>query len=151
MIQFMHGNLFDTRADILVNPVNCDGVMGKGIALEFKRRWPEMFQEYRVECVQKRLRIGTDFTWTVVDGSGMIINIPTKRHWKDPSMYEDLAVSLGVLRVRIVGLGKRWSVAMPALGCGNGGLNWTFVKPMVVDALGSLPNTIYVFEPEERR
>jgi O-acetyl-ADP-ribose deacetylase (regulator of RNase III) len=147
MIQFMHGNLFDSGADILVNPVNCVGVMGKGIALEFKNRWPEMFFAYRVECATKRLRIGTDFTWSAVDGSGTIINIPTKRHWKDQSTYEDLEVSLVVLRARIVGLGKRWSVAIPALGCCNGGLDWARVKPMVVDVLGSLPNTIYVFEP----
>jgi O-acetyl-ADP-ribose deacetylase (regulator of RNase III) len=146
MIQFVHANLFTLNADILVNPVNCVGVMGKGIALEFKKRWPERFYAYRVECTTKRLRIGTDFTWSAVNG-GTIINIPTKRHWRDASEYDIVEVGLSVLRVRIKALGKRWSVAMPALGCGNGGLDWGRVKPMIEWSLGDLPNTIYVCEP----
>ena len=149
MIQFMHGNLFDSGADILVNTVNCVGVMGKGVALEFKRRWPEMFAAYKYACVRGAVSPGRLHIW---NGDAWIINLPTKRHWRDNSRYDDVAAGLNALREYLIGVGhphtstRSATVAMPPPGCGNGGLDWARVKPMVVDALGSLPNTIYVFE-----
>jgi O-acetyl-ADP-ribose deacetylase (regulator of RNase III) len=149
MIQFIHGNLFDTRADILINPVNCVGVMGNGIALEFKRRYPAMFDDYREACLRGNVRPGELHVWrTRLD---WIVNLPTKRNWIDPSRYEDVELGLDALWLYLRQFPYPSSVALPALGCGNGGLDWARVKPMVVDALGSLPNTIYVFEPEEKR
>jgi O-acetyl-ADP-ribose deacetylase (regulator of RNase III) len=147
MIQFMRGNLFDSKADILVNPVNCVGVMGKGIALEFKRRWPEMFQAYRTSCSQGRVRPGKVHIWC---RAAWIVNLPTKEDWREPSKYEYVRASLIALREYADTLPSATAIAMPALGCGNGGLDWTRVKPMVVDTLGSLQNTIYVFEPEKK-
>jgi O-acetyl-ADP-ribose deacetylase (regulator of RNase III) len=148
MIQFMHGNMFDVRADILVNPVNCVGVMGKGLALEFKRRWPEMFQAYRTACSQGRIRPGKVHVWC---RDAWIVNVPTKNDWREPSKYEYVRAGLMALREYVDTLSYAPSIAVPALGCGNGGLDWMCVKPMMADTLGSLPNTIYVFEPEERR
>lgn len=144
MIQFMHANLFDLRADVLVNPVNCVGVMGKGVALEFKRRYPEMFDDYREACKRGEVRPGKLHVWS---GMACVVNVPTKRHWKDKSTYEDVQLGLNALNLQIIGFGKRWTVAMPALGCGNGGLEWARVKPLIETTLGQLPNTIYVCEP----
>lgn len=144
-IQFTRGNLFDSGADILVNTVNCVGVMGKGIALEFKRRYPSMFDDYREACLREKVRPGELYVWrTKLD---WVANVPTKRHWRDPSRYEDIDLGLLALGWYLRGLPHPWSVAIPALGCGNGGLDWAHVKPMMVDTLRSLPNTIYVFEP----
>lgn len=148
MIQFIRGNLFDVQADILVNPVNCVGVMGKGIALEFKKRWPEMYEDYVLACRNNEVRVGELHVWRTK--SNWIVNFPTKRHWRDCSRYEDLELGLYGLWWYLHMMSHPWSVAVPALGCGNGGLDWVRVKPMVVDALGSLPNTIYVFEPEDK-
>lgn len=144
MIQFMRGNLFDVRADILVNTVNCVGVMGKGVALEFKNRYPAMFFAYRAACARGDLRIGTIHVW---HRDVWIINLPTKKDWRNTSEYECIEAGLIALRNYLREQSRAYSVAMPPPGCGNGGLDWARVKPMIEKTLGSLPNTIYVFEP----
>lgn len=148
MIHFTSGNMFDYPADILCNTVNCVGVMGKGVALEFKKRYPAMFRVYRQVCRRGDLSPGGLFPWKTPDGR-LVINFATKDHWRDPSRYSYIRDGLNLLRqLLLVHRGKR--VHIPALGCGNGGLDWNEVRPMIQNALEDVDAEIWVFEPEPR-
>ncbi len=121
-VRFTDGDIFTTPADIRVNTVNCVGVMGAGVALACKRRFPEMFREYRQQCRLSLVRPGRLHVWK--SGSGdWIINFPTKRHWRDDSRYVDIEAGLVALRDYLSRQG-RVRVALPALGCGHGRLDW---------------------------
>ncbi len=143
-----HGNILDADAEALVNTVNTVGVMGKGIALMFKKAYPKNFKAYQKACKAKRLKVGSMF----VTESGMynpkwIVNFPTKEHWRGHTKIEWVIDGLKDLRDFIRANDVK-SIAIPPLGCGNGGLNWADVKPHIVSALGDLSGVdIVIYEP----
>lgn len=141
--------MFDAPADIRVNTVNCVGVMGAGVALAFKQRYPDMFKEYQRDCKDGRVKPGTMHIWKSLGGD-WIINFPTKRDWREPSRYEDIADGLADLRSYLDGLGHV-TVALPALGCGHGGLDWNRVSEMIRDKLEGVDAHVLVFEPAASR
>jgi O-acetyl-ADP-ribose deacetylase (regulator of RNase III) len=148
MLIFTTGDMFECDIKILVNPVNCVGVMGKGLALTFKSRYPTMFTQYKNTCLRKELIPGKLHIWT--DNSGIqIINFPTKIHWRDPSQYSYIESGLIALRNFLIQL-EPTSIAIPPLGCGLGGLKWDKVKQMLVthlEASDMKKHQIYVFTP----
>lgn len=149
MIEFVQGDIFDSPVDIRVNTVNCVGVMGAGVALAFKRRYPEMFKDYKRDCRSGLVRPGRMHVWKSLEGV-WIINFPTKRDWKEPSRYEDIDAGLDDLRQYLDSVGPV-TVALPALGCGNGGLDWARVSGMIREKLDGLNAHVYVFEPSASR
>jgi O-acetyl-ADP-ribose deacetylase (regulator of RNase III) len=145
----VQGNLIECNAEALVNTVNCVGVMGKGIALQFKRAYPENFKAYARACKDGKIEPGCMFTYETgnLRNPKFIINFPTKRHWKGKSKIEDIKVGLSALISEINKLRIR-SIAVPPLGCGNGGLNWNEVRPLIESAFNSLPDVeIHLYEP----
>jgi O-acetyl-ADP-ribose deacetylase (regulator of RNase III) len=149
MIQIARGNLLNAEVDALVNTVNCDGYMGKGIALQFKQAFPGNFKAYEAACQQGDMVPGRMF---IHDNGGLvnprwIINFPTKRHWRNKSRLEDIASGLKALVADVQRLGIR-SIAVPPLGCGLGGLNWADVGPMIEQAFASLTDVaVHLYEP----
>ncbi|WAL65979.1 macro domain-containing protein [Amycolatopsis cynarae] len=143
------GDLLESKADALVNAVNTVGVMGKGIALQFKRAFPENFREYAVACEQGQVRLGEMFVHATAadDNPRYVINFPTKNHWRSKSRLADIQAGLEDLRRVVRELGLR-SVAVPPLGCGNGGLDWDVVGPLVERELGGLAGVeVFVYVP----
>ena len=137
--------MFSVKADIKICTVNCVGVMGAGIALAFKRRYPKMFQDYRKACLAGQLTPGTLHFWQ--EGTETIINFPTKNDWKNPSEYEWIEMGLQSLALYLKRKSKA-KVVIPALGCGLGGLEWKIVREMIKTHLEPLRElTIYVFNP----
>lgn len=149
MLEFVQGDMFDFPADIRVNTVNCVGVMGAGVALAFKQRYPEMFRDYERDCKDGRVKPGTIQVWKSLSGD-WIVNFPTKRDWRDPSRYEDIDAGLDDLRHYLDGLGPV-TIALPALGCGHGGLDWARVSNMIRNKLAGADAHILVFEPAASR
>lgn len=141
--------MFEVPADIRVNTVNCVGVMGAGVALAFKQRYPEMFKEYQRACKDGWVRPGRMHVWKSLEGD-WIVNFPTKRDWRDPSRYEDIDAGLDDLRAYLDGVGPV-TVAMPALGCGHGGLDWGRVSGMIQNKLGDVDARVLVFPPSASR
>lgn len=146
MIHVVNGDLFDVPADIRVNAVNCVGVMGAGIALTFKKRYPEMFRAYQATCEAGALGIGQLHVWKT--NAAWIINFPTKQHWRHQSTYTDIAKGLIALHDYLAKQGDVL-VTIPALGCGKGGLTWPSVSEMMKRALQDLPAEIMIFEPDD--
>jgi O-acetyl-ADP-ribose deacetylase (regulator of RNase III) len=149
MIEIVRGNLLAAEVDVLVNTVNTMGVMGKGVALQFKKAFPENFEAYKRACDNKEIRIGQVFVFDVnmLHGPRFIINFPTKRHWKDRSRLKDIEAGLQSLVVEIRKLGIR-SLAVPPLGCGLGGLDWADVRPRIEQAFAALPDVrVLLYEP----
>ena len=145
MIKYIKGDLFSSPAQVLVNTVNLDGVMGKGIALKFKQLYPDMFKSYQHFCENEMLQIGK--LWLYKSENKWILNFPTKIHWRNPSKMEYIEKGLQ----KFVATYKEkniTSIAFPKLGCGNGGLDWKDVKPMMDRYLKNLPIDIYVYEDE---
>ncbi len=152
MIRFAQGNLLEADVDAVVNTVNTVGVMGKGIALMFKERFPENFKAYQAASKRGEVVTGQMFVTETTELSGprWIINFPTKRHWRQPSRLEWIAEGLEGLREVIRTKGIR-SIAVPPLGSGNGGLDWNSVRPLIEQALGELADLeVVVFEPTAR-
>jgi O-acetyl-ADP-ribose deacetylase (regulator of RNase III) len=149
MIEFTKGDLLDDPAQAIVNTVNCVGVMGRGIALQFKKKFPENFKAYAAACEQRQIRTGSMFVVRNPDmfGPEYIINFPTKRHWRAKSNPQDVEDGLADL-VRVLKENDIQSVAIPPLGCGLGGLSWPEVKQMIATKLSELPDvSIRVYEP----
>jgi len=149
MLEFKRGNLLEEKTEALVNTINNVGVMGKGIALQFKQAYPENFRQYEKACRAGEVQPGQMLT--VPTGSlfnpRYIINFPTKRHWKSNSKIEDIKSGLVALVAEVKKLGIT-SIAIPPLGCGNGGLNWLEVKPLIESAFAQLPDVqVMIFEP----
>lgn len=151
MIEFSQGNLLEAKTEALVNTVNTVGIMGKGIALQFKQAFPENFRVYKQVCDSQQIQPGQMLT--VATGQLLpkyIINFPTKRHWRGKSKIEYIELGLKALIEEIQKLAIN-SIAIPSLGCGNGGLDWTQVKPMIIGAFAELPYVrAIVFEPMNR-
>ncbi len=149
MLKISQGNIFTNDAEAIVNTVNCVGVMGKGIALQSKKAFPQNYDAYEKASKQGEMEPGKMFVFETKQliGPKYIINFPTKRHWRDRSRYEDIAVGLNALAKVIRELNLK-SVAIPPLGCGLGGLNWKRIRPMIQEALSVLPEvTVNLFEP----
>jgi len=139
------GDLFQARAQTLVNTVNCVGVMGKGLALEFKKRFPANFEDYAKRCEHKHVRLGEPYLFR--DPSRrLIVNFPTKDHWRSPAKLSDIERGLEYFTRHFAGWGIE-SIAFPALGCGNGGLEWSKVGPLMYGKLHQLPIEIEVYAP----
>ena len=133
MIHYVKGNLLESEADDLVNTVNTVGVMGKGIALQFREAFPENYRIYRKVCQNKELHVGEMLVTeegTLMQGVKTIVNFPTKTHWRYPSEYSYIDLGLKALRREIEVRGIR-SIAIPPLGSHNGGLDWLQVKQMI--------------------
>lgn len=149
MITFSKGDLLQSGAEAVINTVNCVGVMGKGIALQFKQAFPRNYDAYRRACDAGEVRLGEMF---VFDTGSMInprwiINFPTKGHWKAKSRLSDIETGLEDLKRVILENGIR-SIAVPPLGCGNGGLDWAEVEPVIRRALGDLDQVdVRLFAP----
>jgi O-acetyl-ADP-ribose deacetylase (regulator of RNase III) len=148
MIRFVQGNLFDSQAEALVNAVNTVGVMGRGVALEFKHRFPENYLAYRVACKREEIFVGKMFVFeTQLEHPCWIINFPTKQHWRNPSKFEFVRDGLEDF-VRVIEAHGIKSVALPALGCGTGGLDWSTVRALIEAALEPLHHVVFeIFEP----
>lgn len=149
MITYAQGNLLDADVDALVNTVNTVGVMGKGIALMFKEAFPENFNAYEAACKRKEVQVGHMFVTARRDlvGPKWIINFPTKKHWRQPSKLEWIEEGLKELR-RVIAEKQISSIAVPPLGSGNGGLDWSLVRPLIERELQALSDVrVVVFEP----
>lgn len=142
MITYVKGDIFSSPARILVNTVNTVGVMGKGVALEFKKRYPDMFYEYKKLCEEKKLDIGSLFLWK--KSEKWVLLFPTKKHWRNPSRLEYIEAGLKKFAQNWDKMGAE-SVAFPRLGCGNGALDWEDVKPLMERYLSRLPIQIYIY------
>lgn len=147
MVTYVSGDIFSSPAQVLTNPVNTVGVMGKGLALEFKNRFPGLFEDYSRRCGEGRVIHGQPYLWE--DDHHQVLNFPTKRDWRDPSRLEDINAGLTYLAGRYQELGIH-SIAMPALGSGLGGLNWSDVRQLIDRHLGALADLeVYVYEPAQ--
>jgi len=149
MIEHAKGNLLEADTEALVNTVNCVGRMGKGIALQFKQAYPDNFREYQRACRAREVRPGKMF---VHDTERMvnpryIINFPTKRHWRGKSQIPDIRAGLQGLIEEVRRRGIK-SIAVPPLGCGNGGLSWSTVRPLIIEAFQRVPDVrVVLFSP----
>lgn len=149
MLAFISGNIMTSGCEALVNTVNTVGVMGKGLALQFKKEFPHNFSIYQKACLEKQLRIGALLTVNDVSlhmGRRIIINFPTKTHWRLPAEYGYIQHGLNALKELIIVRDIK-SIAIPPLGCGNGGLNWRNVRPLICETLSALDIIIEVYEP----
>jgi O-acetyl-ADP-ribose deacetylase (regulator of RNase III)/uncharacterized protein YwgA len=145
MFRALIGDLFESRAQTLVNTVNCVGVMGKGVAEQFKLRFPGMFDDYKIRTERKAVRLGEPYLYRDQSGA-RIINFPTKDHWRSPSRLADIEQGLDYLAAHAA----EWevtSIALPPLGCGNGGLEWSEVGPLIYRKLHKLPIDVDVYAP----
>jgi len=148
-IKYKTGDIFMSEMEAVVNTVNCEGVAGRGVAFEFRRRYPENHKAYVAACQSNKLRPGTLFiTEPSISGQfRYIINFPTKDTWRRESKMEYVSSGLDALAKAIPAKGIR-SIAIPALGCGLGGLNWNVVKSLIVDKLKDIPAVIVeIYEP----
>ena len=148
MIVSRTGNLLDSDADALVNAVNTVGVMGKGIALMFKKAFPENYRAYKAACARGEVRTGRMFVTERASSPHWIINFPTKEHFRDPSRLDWIHSGLADLRQLLLAHPIP-SLALPRLGCGLGGLHWAEVKPLIEEALGDLEVEVQLYEPRE--
>ena len=142
MIRYIEGDIFKSPAQVIVNTVNTVGVMGKGIALEFKKRYPDMFQAYRDICDRRKLKTGSLMLYYEPDH--WVLLFPTKENWRNPSRMEYIEAGLAKFCRTYAEKGIT-SVAFPKLGCGNGELNWSDVQPVMEKYLKDLPIDIYIY------
>lgn len=149
MIQFTTGDILKCDVEAIVNTVNCVGVMGRGLALQFKKAFPQNFKAYAAACEGGEVCSGRMF---VFETGGLlhprfIVNFPTKRHWRDNSRMEDVETGLTALVETIHRYGIR-SIAIPPLGCGLGGLSWAEVRTRIEDAMRPLAEVrVVVLDP----
>jgi len=148
MISEIKGNLFNTTCKVIVNTVNCEGVMGKGVALEMKLRFPDMYQKYKEVCDQGLFKPGTLQLWK--NSKPWVLNFPTKISWKNPSEWEYLKLGLEKF-TKIYKEKEITSIAFPLLGASNGGLDPADVKKLMIQYLEQLSDIdieIYEFDPK---
>ncbi|KIR03770.1 hypothetical protein P261_02585 [Lachnospiraceae bacterium TWA4] len=140
------GNIFDSKCTTIVNTVNCVGVMGKGIALEFKKLYPQMYSDYVYKCSISEVKIGVPYVYEDEDTGIKILNFPTKDHWRSPSRLSYIidGIKLVCKNYKKYGIDK---IAFPPLGCGNGGLTWDIVGPIMYQKLVKLPIEVEIYAP----
>lgn len=149
MIQYITGNILDSNAQALVNTVNTIGVMGKGIALQFKKAYPNNYKAYKKASQSAEIAVGKMFITkdsNVSSGEKIIINFPTKTDWKKPSEYKYIEDGLEDL-IKVIKKNQIKSIAIPPLGAGNGGLKWEKVKRIIEEKLNNLNIQVYLYEP----
>jgi len=146
MIQIVKGNILETGAEAIVIPVNTVGAMGKGLALQAAKTWPDLQSVYIRALKYGYLSIGQVFTVHYPDVD--VILFPTKADWRQPSRLEYIQAGLPSLAGELRNL-QPHCAAVPALGCGLGGLDWSTVRPMIETAMGNLPMSIQLFAPQE--
>lgn len=151
MIEIGQGSILDAQVEAIVNPVNCVGVMGAGLALAIRQQWPRVYEDFRHATTNGLIRIGyIHSSSTGQDRPRLVMHLPTKLHWRDPSRLEWVEAGMRELVEKAAEMNLR-SVAIPALGCGLGGLRWAAVEPVIQDALGRASGTKWlVFPPQER-
>lgn len=152
MIKFKTGNILNSETEAIVNTVNLEGVMGKGIALEFKEIFPDNYKVYKEACKEGKLEIGKMLVTStnLLKNPNFIINFPTKKHWRYPSKIEYIKSGLEDLK-KVILKNDIKSISIPPLGCGNGKLNWYDVKPLIISTLNDLENIeINVYEPSDK-
>jgi O-acetyl-ADP-ribose deacetylase (regulator of RNase III) len=142
MLTYLKGDLLSSPAQVQVNTVNVVGVMGKGIALQFKNKYPEMFSAYQRMCENHILDTGKLYLWKSPEK--WVLLFPTKKHWRNPSKIEYIESGLKKFVDNYEQLGIE-SIAFPRLGCGNGNLDWAIVKPLMEKYLKPLPITVYIY------
>lgn len=148
-IKYVSGDIFDCEAEAIVNTINCVGVMGRGLALQFKNKYPENFQAYQQACKLGGVQTGKMFVFQNNQPSSprYIINFPTKEHWRNNSKIEYIETGLQDL-ISVIQQNHIQSIAIPPLGAGLGGLDWQLVKQKIEHSLSHLDNVdIYVYEP----
>ena len=149
MIKYITGNLLESEAEALVNTVNTVGVMGKGIALQFKKQFPHNAKVYRKACKDGSFQMGDLLAvedTSLLGGKKLIVNFPTKKHWRSPSEYA--YIEMGLLKlVELIKNHNIKSIAIPPLGAGNGGLDWSKVKKLLVKYLSNVESEIFIYEP----
>lgn len=143
-VTILNGDIFESGAQCLANPVNCVGTMGKGLAREFKDRYPEMFREYALDCKFRHYKLRQSYLWEN-DAGPDVMNIPTKNHWRDKSRVDTILASLRHARRQHADRYK--TVAIPALGCGYGGLYWEEMRIHLVMELSKWPCEVVLYEP----
>lgn len=142
MLSYLRGDLLSSPAQVQVNTVNVVGVMGKGIALQFKNKYPEMFKSYRQICEKHLFDVGNLYLWK--SSKKWVLLFPTKKHWRNPSKIEYIESGLKKFVENYERLGIE-SIAFPKLGCGNGNLDWNIVKPIMEKYLKPLPINVYIY------
>jgi len=145
MIAMLAGDILRSEAQTLVNPVNCAGAMGKGVALQFRRRFPLMYDDYRMRCARGLVRLGEPYLYRG-PLPPWIVNFPTKAHWRSRAQLASIRAGLEYLRLSY----QSWaitSLAVPALGCGEGGLHWSDVEPVLLHSLERFLIPIEVYLP----
>jgi O-acetyl-ADP-ribose deacetylase (regulator of RNase III) len=147
-IQYLKGDIFKSETQTIVNPVNCEGYMGKGLALAFKERYPNMFVVYQKECRTGELRFGKPTLYT--HSTPWILNFPTKNHWRDPSKLEYIEEGLQFVVANYKQSGIA-SIAFPKLGAGLGTLSWNEVGPLMVKYLSHLDIDVYIYITDSDR
>ncbi len=150
MIKLTQGNILKADAEALVNTVNCVGVMGKGIALQFKKAFPENFRAYEAACRHKEISPGRMFVFETgeIFNPRYIVNFPTKRHWRGRSRYEDIIAGTKALVEELRNRNIQ-SIAIPPPGCGLGGLNWNRVRAIIEEEFYTLPDVqVILYEPK---
>lgn len=146
LVTLTKGNVLESRAHAIVNTVNCVGIMGKGVALAFKRRYPEMYRDYVVRCDKDEVKIGRPYPYRAEDH--IVVNFPTKQHWRSVSRLSDIEEGLRYLRAHL----NEWgitSIALPPLGCGNGQLDWSVVGPTLHKYLSTFGIPVELYIPHE--
>ena len=141
------GDIFKSSCEVIANPINCVGVMGGGLALAFKKKFPKHFETYKKMCQNGEIKVGELY---VIDGDEKhkILLFPTKIHWRNPSLMEYIVDGLKYLAENYEKMDIK-SIAIPAIGCGLGGLNWEDVKEQITSVLSELDNKIEIeiYEP----
>lgn len=146
MIKIVKGSIFDSSLQTITNPINCVGVMGKGLALQFKKQYPEMYQDYTSRCKNKEVVVGEPYVFKYNLNHKNILLFPTKKHWIENSRIEYITSGLDYFLKRY----KKWgitSIAFPALGCGNGGLYWYDVESIMTSYLDKIDIPVEIYEP----
>ncbi len=146
LVKLTKGNVLRSQAQTIVNTVNCVGIMGKGVALAFKRKYPEMYRDYVARCDRGEVEVGKPYIYKVEDH--IVVNFPTKRHWRSVSRLSDIETGLWHLREHL----NEWgitSIALPPLGCGNGQLDWSVVGPTLHKHLSRFGIPVELYVPHE--
>ena len=152
MIEYKNGDILREDVEAIVNTVNCVGIMGRGLALQFKNKFPQNLKEYQLACTNKEVQLGKMFvhqTGQLINPK-YIINFPTKGHWKQNSKIEDISNGLDDL-ITIIEKYSIKSIAIPPLGSGLGGLDWKMVKKLIEEKLKNINCTVMLFEPLEQK
>lgn len=149
MLEIRQGNIFDSETNALVNPVNTEGVMGKGLAYQFKKEFPQNYENYKIKCERNEFNIGSDLVYTY-EKDKIIVNFPTKKQWREKSKLIYIKAGLTKLKELVVKENIQ-SIAIPPLGAGNGKLNWGEVKELLIDFEKNLDGRVKViiYEPTQ--